>query len=53
MVHLSKELRQGFDVDAYLHAVVFIIHILDPGNELTSIEAISDRFVLITLRIKL
>lgn len=35
--------------DIYLHAVIFVIHILDPGNELTSVEAISHRFVLITL----
>ena len=25
----------------YLHAVIFVIHILNPGNELASIEAIS------------
>lgn len=36
--------------DTYLHAVIFIIHILDPGNKLASIETISHRFVLITLR---
>lgn len=36
--------------DIYLHAVIFIIHVLDPRNELTSVEAISHRFVLITLR---
>lgn len=34
----------------YLHAVIFIIHVLDPGNELTSVETISHRFVFITLR---
>lgn len=39
-------------VGVYLHAVVFIVHVLDPGNELTSVEAISDRFVFITLRKK-
>lgn len=39
-------------VGVYLHAVIFIVHVLDPGNELTSVEAISDRFVFITLRKK-
>lgn len=37
-------------VHIYLHTVIFVIHILDPGNELTGVEAISYRFVLITLR---
>lgn len=38
--------------NAYLHTVIFIVHVLDPGNELTSVEAISDRFVFIALRKK-
>lgn len=33
----------------YLHTVVFIVHVLYPGNELARIEAVSHRFVLITL----
>lgn len=45
-----KPLTEETTADFYLHAVIFIIHILDPGNELTSIEAISHRFVLVTLR---
>lgn len=45
-----KAFKWKHNSDIYLHAVIFIIHILDPGNELTSIEAISHRFVLITLR---
>lgn len=45
-----KALTEETTADFYLHAVIFIIHILDPGNELTSIEAISHRFVLVTLR---
>lgn len=46
----SNTLNDGFIMNIYLHAVIFIIHILDPGNKLTSIKAISHRFVLITLR---
>lgn len=45
-----KPLTEKITADVYLHAVIFIIHILDPGNELTSIEAISHRFVLVTLK---
>lgn len=44
-----KPFTQDLTANFYLHAVVFIVHILDPGNELTSVEAISHRFVLITL----
>lgn len=50
LAHVSEQPRQDCAVNVYLHAVVFIIHVLDPGNELTSVEAISDRFVFITLR---
>lgn len=34
----------------HLHAVILVIYILDPGNELTGIETISHRLVFITLR---
>lgn len=34
----------------YLHAVVFVVHILDPGDELAGVEAVSHRLVLIALR---
>lgn len=33
----------------HLHAVVLIIHILNPGDKLPSIEAISHRLVFIPL----
>lgn len=46
---VSKLLNKGIKPRSYLHAIIFIIDILDPRNELTSVEAISHRFVLITL----
>lgn len=49
-ITVSKPLTEDITANFYLHAVIFIIHILDPGNELASVEAISHRFVLITLR---
>lgn len=52
IIVVSKTLPDVVKVNIYLHAVILVIHILDPGNELASIEAISDRFVLITLRVK-
>lgn len=37
----------------HLHAVVLIIHILNPGDKLPSIEAISHRLVFVPLEIKI
>lgn len=47
---ITAHIKPLQSADTYLHAVIFIIHILDPGNKLTCVEAISHRFVLITLR---
>lgn len=52
LIVVSKTSPDVVKVNIYLHAVILVIHILDPRNELASIEAISDRFVLITLRVK-
>lgn len=46
---VSKLLNKGIKPHSYLHAIIFIIDILDPRNELTGVEAIPHRFVLITL----
>lgn len=35
---------------SHLHPVVFVIHVLQPGNELSRIETVSDRFVFVSLR---
>lgn len=35
---------------SHLHPVVFVIHVLQPGNELSRVETVSDRFVFVSLR---
>lgn len=49
LVYANEHVIKAFKPHSYLHAIIFIIDILDPRNELTSIEAIPHRFVLITL----
>lgn len=35
---------------SHLHPVVLVIHVLQPGNELSRVETVSDRFVFVSLR---
>lgn len=35
---------------SHLHPVVLVIHVLQPGNELSCVETVSDRFVFVSLR---
>lgn len=34
---------------SHLHSIVLVIHILQPGNELSRVETVSDRFVFVSL----
>lgn len=45
----SRTCSQHLARASHLHPIVLVIHVLQPGNELSRVETVSDRFVFVSL----